>query len=126
MSFGNPPMPARIGGVANELCDILVMSAGVGDGGVGVGTYNLTYSGIPCVFQTMSSSESFRYGTLSEQTLYEVFLPTISQGGTDITVVGEGAAWHFEIAGTRYEAISAGVKQGDGMQKIALRRVGAA
>jgi|DEB0MinimDraft_10_1074344.scaffolds.fasta_scaffold38160_3 hypothetical protein len=123
MTIGNPSKPARTGRLVNTEADIYTMTAATGNGGVGYGTYNLTHSNIPSIFQPMSSSESQRYGSLSEETLYEIYLPTVSMDGTDITVTGAGSAWQFRINGVTYEAISAGVKQRDGMQKVALKRV---
>lgn len=121
--IGNPPKPGRNGRLANVEADIYTMSATTGDGGIGYGTYALAYSDEPCVFQTMSSSESQRWGSVTEDTLYEIYLPTVSKDGNDITVTGSGNAWQFQINGVRYEAIGGGVLQRDGMQKVALRRV---
>lgn len=123
MTLGNPPMPARHGGLVNASADIYTMSVATGNGGVGYGTYSLAYSNIPCTFQTMSTSESQRWGSLSEQTLYEAYIPVQSMDGTDITVTSSGSAWRLRIGGVTYEAIGAGVLQSDGLQKVALRRV---
>jgi hypothetical protein len=123
MTIGNPPKPTRTGRLVNAEADIYTMAVATGDGGIGYGTFVLAHSNIPSIFQTMSSSESQRWGSLSEETLYEIFLPTVSMAGTDITVTGSGSAWQFRINGVTYEAIGAGVLQRDGMQKVALRRV---
>ena len=124
MSFGNPPMPTRIGQMANATCDIYTMSATVGAGGVGVGTWALTHSQIPCSIQEMSSNEQLRYGGVTETTLYQLFLPLLKPTGTDIELKGSKTSQQFQIDGVRYEAIGVGVKQRDGLQKIAMRRVG--
>ncbi len=123
-SFGQPPLPATMGRLATDMADIYTTTGSTDTGYVGTGTVALTYSGIPCTFQTMSSSEQQKYGSIVEETLYEVFLPVLSSSGADILVRGTGAAWQFQINGTRYEAISGGVVQGGGMQKVALKRVG--
>ena len=123
-SFGSPPMPARMGALATDMVDIYTMTPGIGDGYVGTGTMALAYSEVPCSFQTMSSSERQRYGAVTEDTLYLLFLPVLSSTGADILVVGDRVSWQFQIDGVRYAAVSGGELQGDGMQKVALRRVG--
>lgn len=123
MTIGNPAMPARHGRLTNAEADIYTMTAATGDGGVGYGTFALLHSSIPCVFQTMSSSESQRWGAVAAETLYEVYLPTVSTAGADILVDDANASWQVRIAGVTYEVLGAGVKQRDGMQKLALRRV---
>jgi hypothetical protein len=123
MTIGNPAQPARHGRLTNTEADIYAMTAATGDGGIGYGTFALAHSSIPCVFQAMNSSESQRWGATSSETLYEAYLPTVSMDGTDISVSDTNAKWQVRIAGTTYEVLGAGVKQRDGMQKLALRRV---
>ena len=123
----SPTKPARYGGRVNALVTILQTTAGKGAGGVGIASAGGTLvSNQPCVFQEMSSSERQQYRSLTEETLYTMFLPTISDGGTDIRVKGVNAPrWTFVIDGVKYETLGAGVEQGDGWQRVPLRRLGA-
>lgn len=124
VSFGQPPMPGLSDDLMDGLLDIYGHSDAVGDGGVGTGTMALIHSAIPCTIQEMSSIEAQKYGSLVGETLYEAYLPVVSDAGTDILVRGTDAAWQFQSDGVRYEVISEGVTQSDGMQKVALKRVG--
>lgn len=124
MSFGVPPLPGLADDLMDGLVDIYGHSDAVGDGGIGTGTLALIHSAIPCTIQEMSSSEAQRYKSLVGETLYEVFLPLVSDAGTDIQVKGTDTAWQFQSDGVRYEIISEGVVQSDGLQKVALKRVG--
>jgi hypothetical protein len=126
MSFESPPLPPPIDDLVEALIDIYTHTAGAGDGGVGVGSHVLTYQGVPGSIQPMSSSEAQRYGSLTASTLYEAYIPTMSDSGADITVIGGGIAWDFVSGGIRYKVISEGITQGDGLQKVALQRVGPA
>jgi len=126
MSFANPPMPPRMGELSNAVCDIYANVDGVGDGGVGVTTWpNLTHQGVICSLQEMSSSRALALGLSSEVGLFDLHMPRMRVNGTDIEIKGGNMAWQFEIDSTRYEAISGGVRELDGMQKIAVRRIGA-
>lgn len=124
MSFGTPPMPARIGQHSNVLVDIYTVADSVGDGGVGVPSLSLVYQGIACVFHPLSSGENQKYGSMVGQTVYELFVPIKTANGTDILLVGDGVGWEFAINGVRYGAMSEGVKQADGSQRVVLERVG--
>lgn len=125
-AFGSPSLPASVGAsMAGAVADVYGYTASVGDGGIGTGGMALIHSEVPCTLQAMSSGESVRFGFPMETTLYELYFPVLSSSGGDIFVVGTSKkAWQFQIGGVRYEAISEGVKQAGGMQKIALKRVG--
>lgn len=124
VSFGLPTLAGLSDDLMDGLLDIYGHSDAVGDGGIGTGTLALIHSAIPCTIQEMSSSEAQRYKSLVGETLYEVFLPLVSDAGTDIQVKGTDTAWQFQSDGVRYEIISEGVVQSDGLQKVALKRVG--
>lgn len=124
LSFGTPPMPPRIGQHSNVLVDIYTFVDAVGDGGVGRASYSLVHQGIPGVFHPLSSSENQRYGSLVGETVYELFIPARQENGTSLLLRGAGAGWQFGIDGIRYGAVSEGVKQADGSQRVVLARVG--
>ena len=119
-----PPLSGLSDDLMDGLLDIYVHSDAVGDGAIGTGTLALVYSGVPCTIQEMSSSEAQKYKSLVGETLYEAFLPLVSDAGADIQVKGADTAWQFQSDGVRYKVISEGVVQSDGMQKVALKRVG--
>lgn len=125
MTLTKPPMPARFGNLFNETVTIRRYRQAIGDGGIGVTEFDANVAtSQPCLLQVMSTSESQKYGSITDNTLYEVFLPTLSTDGADIRSVGAGTAWKFvDSGGTVYEALGAGVLVSDGMQKIPLRRV---
>lgn len=125
MSFANPPMPPRMGNALGDLCDIYTSTDGIGDGGVGITTWALAYSGVICSLQEMSSSRALAFGLSSEIGVFDLHMPRSLVNGTDIEIKSANMAWQFEIDSTRYEAISGGVRERDGMQKVAVRRIGA-
>ena len=124
MSFTKPPMPTRMGQLANAECDIYTSTASVGDGGIGINTWALVHSGVACSFQEMNSSSALQYGSVSESTLYDLYLPLMRANGTDIEIKGAASVWQFQTDGMRYQAIAAGVKILDGRQRVACKRIG--
>ncbi len=125
MTLKPPPKPARFGALVNETVSIREYGPSTTTGGIGTNSFEGTVASMqPCVFQVMSTSESQKYGSITDDTLYEVFLPTVATDGTNIQAVGPDTSWVFVTSdGTRYSAIGAGVLVGDGMQRIPLRRL---
>lgn len=125
MTLSNPPQPARLGDQYNATMTLEVDDGGVGDGGVGVSSFSPAGSNIPCVLQEMSSQERLSYGSVTEETLYVVFFGTMTPGGTELRVRGVGSTYRVTIDGIKYAALGGSVLQGDGQQRLALKRVGA-
>ena len=125
MTLGAPPQPARIGDQFNATMTLEMDDGAVGDGGVGVPSYSSAGSNIPCVFQEMSSQERLSYGSVTEETLYVVFFGVLTPGGSDIRIRGTGSTYRITIDGIKYAALGGSVLQGDGKQRLALKRVGA-
>ena len=125
MTLGAPPQPARIGDQFNATMTLEMDDGAVGDGGVGVPSYSSAGSNIPCVFQEMSSQERLSYGSVTEETLYVVFFGTMTPGGTELRIRGTGSTYRVTIDGIKYAALGGSVLQGDGLQRLALKRVGA-
>ena len=125
MTLGAPPQPARIGDQFNATMTLEMDDGAVGDGGVGVPSYSSAGSNIPCVFQEMSSQERLSYGSVTEETLYVVFFGTMTPGGTELRIRGTGSTYRVTIGGIKYAALGGSVLQGDGLQRLALKRVGA-
>ena len=125
MTLTKPPLPARFGPLTNETMTIRRYRQAIGDGGIGVTQFDANVAtDQPCLLQVMSSTESQKYGSVTDNTLYEVFLPTLSTDGVNIQSSGSGTAWRFrDSGGTEYEALGAGVLVSDGMQRIPLRRL---
>ena len=125
MTLGAPPQPARIGDQFNATMTLEMDDGAVGDGGVGVPSYSSAGSNIPCVFQEMSSQERLSYGSVTEETLYVVFFGTMTPGGTELRIRGTGSTYRVTIDGIKYAALGGSVLQGDDLQRLALKRVGA-
>lgn len=126
-AFGPIPTPPSLGYQFNAVCDLYANVEGKGYGHTGENTWpTVTHAEVPCSIQEMSSSAQFRYGTLGESTLYDLYIPLSLPDGTSIKIIGTKSAWQFESDGVRYQNVGAGVDQLDGVQKIAAIRIGVA
>jgi len=127
MTIGNPPKPPRVGGLVNALATITKPTASVGEGGFGtLSSYATVSSNVPVVFQEMSSAERIANGINAETATYTLWTPSVTNGGTDLTVKGANVTYHYTIDGVEYETVGSSVEQSDGWIKVTLRRIGSA